>query len=221
MLVLLQLREKEEDAKILEYTRAKEAREAEIAAEKERIAHEKELETARLRAMQERAADKAAELDELRARRYQEAKEREWRAKERAAVERQASMQSELAAAREAQKAAKIQQRSEMARVEHDEFMRVLAVNRAKESEERQMQDTAHRINEQFKAELQAQILANEERRKYDRQAYLEEGRRIREAAEAERLRLQEIKERKLHELENVGVPEKYRAELEKYKVAV
>jgi hypothetical protein len=47
-----QVREKEEDAKILEYTRAKEAREAELAAEKERIAREKEMETARLRAMQ-------------------------------------------------------------------------------------------------------------------------------------------------------------------------
>lgn len=57
-----------------------------LAAEKERIAKEKELETARLRALQERAADKQSELDELRARRYQEAKEREWRAKERAQV---------------------------------------------------------------------------------------------------------------------------------------
>jgi peptidoglycan hydrolase CwlO-like protein len=46
------VREKEEDLKILEYTRAKQAREAEIAAEKERIAREKEMETARLRAMQ-------------------------------------------------------------------------------------------------------------------------------------------------------------------------
>lgn len=42
--------------------------------------------------MQERAADKAAELDELRARRYQEAKEREWRGKERVAAEREVAM---------------------------------------------------------------------------------------------------------------------------------
>jgi hypothetical protein len=63
---------------------------------------------------QERAADKAAELDELRARRYQEAKEREWRAKERAAAERAAALQAELARAREAQKASKIKQRAEV-----------------------------------------------------------------------------------------------------------
>lgn len=38
--------------------------------EKARAAKEKELETARLRAKQERAADRQAEIDELRARRY-------------------------------------------------------------------------------------------------------------------------------------------------------
>lgn len=37
--------------------------------EKVRMAKEKELETARLRAKQERAADRQAEIDELRARR--------------------------------------------------------------------------------------------------------------------------------------------------------
>jgi len=66
---------------------------------------------------QERAADKQAELDELRARRYQETKDREWRAKEKAAAERHAAMQKELEDAREAQKAAKMLQRAEMAKV--------------------------------------------------------------------------------------------------------
>ncbi len=66
---------------------------------------------------QERAADKQAELDELRARRYQETKDREWRAKEKAAAERHATMQRELEDAREAQRAAKMLQRAEMAKV--------------------------------------------------------------------------------------------------------
>jgi hypothetical protein len=42
-----------------------------LAAEKEAIAHEKEMEVARLRAMQEKQADHQSEQDELRARRYQ------------------------------------------------------------------------------------------------------------------------------------------------------
>ena len=89
-----------------------------------------------MREMQERAADKQSELDELRARRYQESKEREWRTKERAQAERQAAMQRELSEARAAQKNATLKQRAEMAKVEHEDFMRVLAVNRAKEHSE-------------------------------------------------------------------------------------
>lgn len=50
-------------------------------------------------------------------------------------------------------------------------------------------------------------------------QAYLEEGRRIRQQAAAEQRRLEEIKARKLSELADMGVPEKYRAELEKHRV--
>jgi len=52
-------------------------------------------------------------------------------------------------------------------------------------------------------------------------QMYLEEGRRIREAAEIEKARLAHIKERKLKDLEDAGVPAKYRAELEKYKLQI
>lgn len=254
-------------------------------------------------------------------RRYQEAKEREWRAKEKAAAERATALQRELAGAREAQKAAKLTQRAEMARVEHDEFMRVLAVNRAKEEEELTQQAASLQIHERYKEELLAQvggglllslryctiggkrtggtsvcasvspglrrpppqtqathtnqlkhesrqrptlrlarrhllnhshqrmhhphhskqqctahtrspphapgrvtsrrtqIASNEERRARERQAYLEEGRRLREAADEEKRRLADIKARKLSELTEVGVPAKYRAELEKYRV--
>lgn len=48
----IQIREKEEDMKILEYIRAKDVREQQVAFEKERIRHEKEMETMRLRAVQ-------------------------------------------------------------------------------------------------------------------------------------------------------------------------
>ncbi|MEW5310671.1 MAG: hypothetical protein WDW38_002447 [Sanguina aurantia] len=215
----MKTREKEEDMKITEYIRAKDRREAAHATEKQRIAHEKELETARLRAQQERAADKASELDELRARRYQEAKEREWRTKEKAAAERQAAMMLELADARSAQQNAKLKQRAEMAQVEQHEFMRVLSVSRAKEAEELQQTAATLSINGRYKEELLAQIQANEEKRKKDRQEHLEEGEQIRANAEKERARLQTIKARKLHDLEEAGVPSKYRAELERMKI--
>lgn len=74
-------------------------------------------------------------------------------------------------------------------------------------------------LNSKYKEELLAQIQANDERRKRERQAYLEDGARLREAAEKEKHLLVQVKERKLGELESAGVPSKYRAELEKMKV--
>jgi len=190
-----------------------------LQLEKERLAHEKEMETAKLRAQQERAADKQSELDELRARRYQEAKEREWRAKERAMAERSAAMQKELAAARAAQKNAKVRQQADMATVEHEDFMRVLAVNRAKEQEDMAMTAKQMSINQKYKEELMSQIAANEERRKLERQMHLEEGKKLRQAQEAELERLNAIKTAKMSQLASSGVPDKYQVELSKMKI--
>lgn len=66
----------------------------------------------------------------------QEAKDRDWRAKEQAAAARQAAMMTDLAAAREAQMRRKLMAQAAMAEVEQTEFKRVLEVNR-----EKQLQD--------------------------------------------------------------------------------
>jgi len=63
------LSEKLEDQRILEYQRDKELRMRELEEEKARVAAEKEAETSRLRALQEKAQDKASEMDALRAKR--------------------------------------------------------------------------------------------------------------------------------------------------------
>lgn len=212
-------REKEEDARIAIYIRSKEAREQEVLAERERVAREKEIETARLRAMQERAADKQSEIDELRARRYQESKEREWRNKERAQAEKQAALQRDLQEAREAQQNARVRQQAEMAQVEQNEFMRVLAVNRAKEQDDMMQTASQITINEKYKEELLAQIRANEERDRKARQDRQEEGSKIRHDQQVEASRLVGIKAAKLQTLEAIGVPPKYRAELERMKL--
>lgn len=215
----LKHREKEDDLKITAYIRAKEQREQEVLAEKERIARDKELETAKLRAMQERAADKQSEIDELRARRYQETKERESRNKELAQAEARQSRQLEMQRAREAQHHAKVRQQADLAQIEHNEFMRVLAVNRAKEHDEMNATATALAINERYKEELLAQIKANEERHKKSKQDTLMEGTKWRQEQALEAQRLAEIKAGKLKSLEAIGVPEKYRSELEKMKL--
>eukprot|EP00892_Ulva_mutabilis_P000934 jgi/Ulvmu1/10841/UM007_0015.1 len=132
----MQAREVAEDARIADYNRRKQLREAAVAEEKARIAREKELECARLRAAQEKAADKQSELDELRARRHAEAAEREWRAKEAAKAARNQAILDDLHSSRQAQKAAKLVQQAEMAKREKSEFEQIIKVNQVKEAQD-------------------------------------------------------------------------------------
>lgn len=78
----MQQLELDEEARIADYIRVRDLREQAVADEKEAIAREKEAETQRLRAAQEKAADKQSEMDELRARRHAAAAERERRGRE-------------------------------------------------------------------------------------------------------------------------------------------
>ena len=62
--------------------------------------------------------------------RYTEAYEREWRQKEKAARERVAATNRDLAQARAAQQAARVAARADMARLEAQEFHRIVEENR-------------------------------------------------------------------------------------------
>merc|ERR1719473_1396043 len=73
----------EEERRIEEYRLEKDRREQELQMEQERLRKEKEEETARMRGLQEKAQDKKAALDALRAKRAQEQTEREYRQKEK------------------------------------------------------------------------------------------------------------------------------------------
>ena len=185
------------------------------------MAREKELETARLRAQQEKHADTAAAMDELRAQRIQEAHERAYREKERAAAERERAINEDLRVAREYQKMLKMKQLSDQARQERDEFFRVIDVQMQKEEEDAAQAVQLAAMRKQHKEELQSQIAYNEEMRRRERREYLEEGDRVRSNLTAERARLEAIKQRKLEELAASGVPEKYLSELAKKKIAV
>ena len=288
---LMKIREKEEDDRIADYVRSKDAREAAAAAEKERAAKEKELETARLRAAQEKEADKAALADEIRARRYQEAKERDARARDRAETEKKEAILADVKQAREQQKMAKLRLQADLAEREYSEFVRVLEVNKRKEIEEDAVvragrpparpplaaarflcrrcrrhcccccccccccsavlrlpawasaprcsplsllprsdppppllpalpqEDAKKTIRYKFKEHVQGQIRAKEEAVRAARDAKFDEGRRLRAELERERVRLLEIKNRKLSELASAGVPAKYQTELAKAKI--
>lgn len=101
-------------------------REAAFEKEQERIRIQKEKETARLRALQERARDEQADRDALRAKRAQEQAEREWRKKEADEARKKAEVEAMLIDARKNQMQQKEHYLAVQAQRERNEFERVL-----------------------------------------------------------------------------------------------
>jgi len=216
--ILLKKREKEsakdEDRRIAAYLRDREMREQELQQEKERVKTDKERETARLRAMQEKMKDKQAELDALRAKRAAEEAERQWRKQQQVEAERASAIQASLDNARAAQKMEKERRLIEQAQQEKEEFDRILRVQREAGDLERNAMHKKSSAAHAHMEELQAQILMNAEVRKKNRMDFLEEGVGQRAKMESDRLTLESIKSEKLHTLQKIGVPEKYTVDL-------
>jgi len=215
------LAEKLEEQKILEYQENKEMKEREAEAEKERFAAEKEAETAKMRARQEKAQDKASEMDALRAKRAMEAAERAARDKENAERARLEAINQELNAARKQQQSEKERRLGEQAKFERDEFERIIEVQMQQEEAERQRQNEEKQMMTQHAEELRYQINAREEKSLQERRDFLEEGNIGRAQIGSERRKLEKIKTRKIDELKKTGVPEKYWAELARTKISI
>jgi len=171
--------------------------------------------------MQEKAADKAAEMDALRAKRATEAAERTARDKEKQEKKRLEAINAELNAARKQQQAEKERRLGEQAKFERDEFERIIEVQMQQEEAERQRQAEEAHMRKRHASELRTQIAAREEKALQERRDFLEEGNVIRAAIGSERKKLEKIKGRKIAELEKAGVPEKYRAELARKKISI
>merc|ERR1711972_908663 len=192
-----------------------------MGAEKERQAQEKERETAKLRAMQEKAQDKAAEMDALRAKRAMEAAERAARDKENKEKERLQAINRDMDEARQQQQSEKERRLGEQAKFERDEFERIIEVQMQQEEAERARQEEEKAMRVQHSQELRAQIAAREEKALQERRDFLEEGNIVRATIGSERKKLEKIKTRKIDQLKKAGVPEKYWAELARKKISI
>ncbi|PIK54624.1 putative coiled-coil domain-containing protein [Apostichopus japonicus] len=204
------------DLKVVEYQKQKAAREAAFEAEQERLKLEKEKEIARLRAMQERAKDYQAEKDAKRAKRNQEEREREWRRKELEDSIKKAETEKMLKEAREVQVRNKEHFLGVQAQRERAEFERVLNAQVTAMKKEQTQDEVAHNERLDHAESVRRQIREKEQLRIADRTAFFEEGVRINEEARARRAKLDDIKRKKLTELRDNGVPEKYCKEVER-----
>lgn len=170
---------------------------------------------------QEKAADKASEMDALRAKRAGEAAERAARAKEQQEKDRQGAINEELSVARKRQTAEKERRLAEQAKAERDEFDRIIEVQIMQEDAEKSKSERERAARYRHVDELRQQISAREEKSLQERRAFLEEGNSVRSDMAAERAKLEKIKAKKIVELKKCGVPEKYWSALARKKISV
>mmetsp|Transcript_97537 Transcript_97537/g.278928 ORF Transcript_97537/g.278928 Transcript_97537/m.278928 type:complete len:278 (-) Transcript_97537:256-1089(-) len=211
---LAKLQDKQEEESILAYQAKKDAdiaqREFE-EAEKARMAKERQ---AKLLAMQEKTQNKQAELDELRARRHQEEKERRERGRERAEAELKKSRMAEMAVARTqqaAQRKAMMAREAVMQQQEYEEAVRHAMVQMERESKEASSKTEAAKIHREA---LQAQINAAEDYRKRHMNDKFEEGRRLKQEFASERAKLETIRDKMVSDMQAKGVNPKYLTEM-------
>lgn len=212
--------EKDLEQQIVDYNRSKAQREEEKLADVKRVKEEKEREVARLRELQEKAADRQSEIDALRAKRAFEEGERVARERERKDLEHKHSVLRDMEEARQRQFLEREQRLSEQAKQERDEFLRIIHKQKEVEEQERRIEEEKKDVLKKHSNQLRTQIHTNDEQGKQDRLDYLEEGRKIRQKIDDERVKIEAIKQKKLGELGALNIPEKYAAELAKKKIA-
>jgi len=209
--------EKDEDAKIALYLKNKDARELEIEKGKERQRLQREKEASLLREQQQKAMDNRGEIDEIRARRAQEKKEREWRKKQIAEAERRTNVQNDLLKTREEQLRIKESQIAQNIQEEREEFERTGERLKQLKLEKQQNKLKQQEIKDQYLCELKEQIEKAKIIKKEENTR--KSGGVVKSQPKVSVQRLLKIKEENIENLRKSGVPDKYLVDLYKFDV--
>merc|ERR1711970_650685 len=198
------------DQQVAAYIEQKDEREAKIKADVAEIKRLKEEKQLRLLRLQESAQGHQAEQDALRAKRNQEATEREWRRKGREEQLRREENEARMKAAREKQIKQKEHFQAVQADRERQVFNRILQSQIEEARKEKEHSEQRHEANLKHAAEIRKQIIKREQGRIRARQNFFEEAEK-KVADEIEhRNKLREVKMKKLDQLRRAGVPAKY-----------
>ncbi|KAG6553300.1 hypothetical protein Mapa_005034 [Marchantia paleacea] len=130
-------------------------------------------------------------------------------------------MYEDLARAREEQKIYKLKLLADQAQEEQMAYYRIAQSQKAALIEARRQAEVAHESNIKNKEAVIKQIQQKAEKRARAFRQKFEEGERLRQQIRVEKLRLEDIKERKLKVLAKEGVPPKYQVELAKHKIVI
>lgn len=213
-------REKAEMEDILRYQAMKDAELARREEEEMNLERQKKELQAKLLAMQERSQNKQAELDELRARRAAEGREREARRKEKEEVEKKKSEMLRLQDDRSRQARDRREKEEREKALQEMEFKKTLAYMAEQSKIEEREQIKKKNAAKAHRDLVLRQIDEAEARKKRERTQKFEEGAKLREEEEKELAKLALLQEHMVHDLELKGIDPRYLAEMKAVDIA-
>jgi len=217
---LAKQREKDEDEAIILYNAQKDAalrrREEEEGA---RILAMKERQAALL-AQQEKSQNKQAEIDELRARRYAEERERRERDRELKDARDKQAMTMELQNARTLQAAHRKAMMAREAVMQQDEYEGALEYALSTMKREQDDAQKKQAIAHEFREGLQKQIELKGSSKGRSTQEKYEEGRALKREFAAERAKLEAVREKMVLDMERKGINPRYLTEMKSADIA-
>ena len=213
------LEEKEEDLKMLKYNIEKAKKEENELKEKKRIREEKEREVQKLREKQEKANDKLAEMAAIQAKRAYEQNERELKLKEKNEEIMKQKKIDELKETNERLRQEKKKRLMDICKQEKEESEKIKKKNMEDIENDRRNEEIRKKKLIENKNQLIKLIKIKEEKEKMEIKELKEEGRKERQLRDDWKLRMENIKKQKIQELKNLGIKQKYIADLENYKI--
>eukprot|EP01041_Mallomonas_annulata_P012378 gene12378-26035_t len=213
------VREKHEVEEILRYQAMKDAELARREEDEKLLDRQKKERQAKLLAMQERSQNKQAEVDELRARRAEESREREARRREREDAEKKRIEMSRVMDDRSKQAEAKREREEIERRMTENEFRKTLEYSESQSISEQREALRKKEAAKHHRDQVQKQIEEAEMARKRERAQKFEEGAKLREVEVRQLAELAVMKDHMLKNLEGKGIDPVYLTEMKNLDV--
>ncbi|XP_021960513.1 cilia- and flagella-associated protein 45-like [Folsomia candida] len=202
--------DKELDQKMVDWQKHKAAEEERLEQEHKLQKKMKELAVKQVLDTQKRTADSKALRDELRAKRHQEQQEREWRRREREDLIKRKSAMEDLKDNILNQIRTKQDWIVEQAAFDKALYDKIFNIQDVRMEEERQKQEERKMKNAQYKLDLREQIHRYQLEKIKEKKDYYIDGIKCRRELGARDVELRCFMDRKLEELRDTNMPDKY-----------
>ena len=213
------LEEIQEDKDIQEYNKQKYLEEQNKLKEIKEMKHLKELEITKLMEKQRKMNDNRYILDEIINRRAMEDAERAERLKGKDEIIKLNKLKEDVKKENDKLREFKIKIKFEETAQKGKEYAEMIEKFKLEVEKEKEKEKKVIERMLKYREDLMKMIIVKDEDKKLKRREIMEEGKKLKQNQEDYFKRLQSIKSRKVDELKNLNIPQKYIHDLEKFQI--